>query len=227
MKTGCSACCENPAKAVCGLRGFAEAELNRREVYRALDHEMAILQSFGFTMDLLEDQRGFVETRLLFQQMSVGQFVVPMDFRPGTRPRRRVLSRKALQAVDACSSFVSMAVMQVEPRLFGDGGRRQPSPASGRTLVFGSLQDRVSALEVHPRGGHPGQPGSELPARPAHGHGLPLSVPWVGRASRWGSDRPVSDSSRVPRAHANRTVDIQARNSLLAVLDHLMRWRSG
>src|SRR5580693_2375032 len=127
MKAGRSTCRENPAKAVCSLCGFAEAELNRREVHRASDNEMVILQGFGLTLDLLQDQRGFVETRLLFQQVSVSQSVIPMDFRPSARPRRWVLSRKALQAVDACSTFMRAAIMQVEPRLFRYGGRRQPS----------------------------------------------------------------------------------------------------
>src|SRR5579864_8815548 len=113
MEAGGGTCRENPAEAVQSLRGFAEAELNRREIDRTSDHDIAVARSFGLTLDRLQDQRGLVETRLFLQQMCPGQFVGPLDFRPGAGPRRRVQSRQALQAVDACSAFMRAAIVTI------------------------------------------------------------------------------------------------------------------
>src|SRR5258708_33642286 len=82
--------------------------------------------------------------------MSARQLVVPPDGRPGARPWRRVLLRKALQAIDAGGGFIQSAIVQVESRLLGYRASREPSPVSRGALVFSSLQDSAGALEIHP-----------------------------------------------------------------------------
>ena len=88
--------------------------------------------------------------------MSARQLVVPFNFRPGARPWRRVLPRKALQAIDACGGFIQSAIVQVEPRLLCYRASREPSPVSRDALIFSSLQERAGTLEVHPGSSDPG-----------------------------------------------------------------------
>ena len=83
---------------------------------------------FGFTLKLPQDRHRLLGALLLSQQMSLGQFVVPLNFRPCTKSRRRILSRKSLQPIDACGAFVDAALVEVKPRLFCCCSCRQPSP---------------------------------------------------------------------------------------------------
>src|SRR6266851_5208276 len=82
--------------------------------------------------------------------MSVGKFVVPLNFRPGTKSGRWVLSRKSLQAIDACGAFIDAAFVEVKPRLFCCRSCRQPAPIPRDAMAFSPLQQRVGTLEVHP-----------------------------------------------------------------------------
>src|SRR5258708_39687436 len=84
--------------------------------------------------------------------MSVGQFVVPLNFRPGTKSGRRVLSRKSLQAIDACGAFIVAAFGEVKPRLVRCCSCRQPSPIPWDAVAFSRLQQGVGALAPHPAG---------------------------------------------------------------------------
>src|SRR6266403_5493240 len=88
--------------------------------------------------------------------MSARQLVVPLNFRPGARPWRRVLPRKAFQAIDTCGSFIQLAIVQVESRLLCYRASREPSPVSRDALIFSSLQYSVGTLEIHPGSSDPG-----------------------------------------------------------------------
>src|ERR1700733_12191588 len=101
--------------------------------------------------------------------MSVRQLVVPLDFRPGARPWRGVLPRKAFQALNARGGFVQSAIVQVESRLLPYRASREPSPVSRDALTFSSLQERAGSLEIHPGGSDPGDHEIGAPHAVEHG----------------------------------------------------------
>src|SRR5712671_3472510 len=82
--------------------------------------------------------------------MSARQLMVPLNFRPGARPWRRVLPREALQAIDACGGFIQSVIVQVESRLLCYRASREPPPISRDALIFSSLQQSAGSLEIHP-----------------------------------------------------------------------------
>src|SRR5258706_2130135 len=88
--------------------------------------------------------------------MSARQLVVPLNFRPGARPWRRVLPRKALQVIDARGGFIQSAIVEVESRFLCYRAGREPSPVSRDALIFSSLQYSVATLEIHPGSSDPG-----------------------------------------------------------------------
>src|SRR5712664_293085 len=87
--------------------------------------------------------------------MSARQLVVPLDFRPGARPWRRVLPRKAFQTIDARGGFIQSTIVQVESRLLCYRASREPSPVSRDALIFSSLQYSAGTLEIHPGSSDP------------------------------------------------------------------------
>src|SRR5260370_21300750 len=103
--------------------------------------------------------------------MSARQLMVPLNFRPGARPWRRVLPRKALQAIDACGAFIQSAIVQVESRLLRYRASREPSPVSRDALIFSSLQDRAGTLEIHPSSRDPGDHEIRAPHAVEHSRG--------------------------------------------------------
>src|ERR1700722_8312998 len=106
--------------------------------------------------------------------MSARQLVVPFNFRPGARPWRRVLPRKALQAIDACGGFIQPPVVQVESRLLCYCASREPSPVTCGAQIFSSLQHSAGTLEIHPRSSDPGD----------HEIGAPYAVEHCPRADQ-------------------------------------------
>src|SRR6266850_178869 len=118
--------------------------------------------------------------------MSARQLVVPFNFRPGARPWRRVLPRKALQAIDACGRFIQSPIVQVESRLLCYCASREPSPVACGALIFSSLQNSAGSVEIHPSGSDPGD----------HEIGAPHAVEHCPRADqRYARPR---DSAHLP-----------------------------
>src|SRR5882724_4042606 len=113
--------------------------------------------------------------------MSARQLVVPFNFRPGARPWRRVLPRKALYLIDACGRFIQSPIVQVESRLLCYCASREPSPVTCGALIFSSLQDSAGSVEIHPSGSDPGD----------HEIGAPHAVEHCPRADqRYAIDDP-------------------------------------
>src|ERR1700688_546665 len=109
--------------------------------------------------------------------MSVRQLVVPLDFRPGARPWRGVVPRKALQTVDARGGFIQSAIVQVESRLLCYRAGREPSPVACDALIFGSLQDSAGSLEIHLGGSDPCDHEIRAPYAVEHGPGADQRCP--------------------------------------------------